>query len=215
MKVLLRLYSASCLAITGFFCFFLIPVESLLFAPSVTAILVGGLLMALTGGYFARMFFSNTFEFGWFLANKHGFWVIIGICLGFMIFLSGLLMYIAPDAVEPAFERGAWPVAGMLVILFWFSLIFMFGFLSFSVVGQCVAFARIRRIKSAFGTLALAVVCLAMTTLFVSLFLEVVNDVFIRVSDSTQWAIIWLFAALVSLRELLMVLGGEMLVIES
>ncbi|MGQ0541629.1 MAG: hypothetical protein ACT4O9_07255 [Blastocatellia bacterium] len=194
MKTLLKIYSASCLIFVGFVLFFSIPFESLPLSGTSTAMLTGGAFAAVVVAYIFRLHRREGFEFGWFLANKGGFWFVTAACFGLFLFLSGLLIRIAPQAVEPAFERGAWPVAGGLVVLFWLAIIYMFGFLSFGLVGRATAFARIAQVKKALSTLALTALCLLLASLFFSLFLEVINDIFFRVSVDAQWIAIWIFA---------------------
>ncbi|MGH9945724.1 MAG: hypothetical protein ACRD6X_00820 [Pyrinomonadaceae bacterium] len=197
MKTLLKIYSASCFVVVAFILFFAwVPFDPLPFSPAVISMTFGGGALAATSAYYFSVRRREGFEFGWFLANKGGFWVVAIACFAALVFLSGLLLYIAPETFEPAFERGSWPVAGMLVILFWFSLIFMFGFLSFMQIGQATGFVRLRYIKRALGAFALAAICLLMTALFFSLFLEVINDVFFRISVPTQWKAIWIFTGL-------------------
>jgi len=195
MKTLFKIYSASCLVFVGFLLFFSIPFDALPFPGSITAMVCGGVILAAAIAYILIVRSKDAFEFGWFLANKGGFWVITVACLGLVLLLSGLLILVAPNAVEPAFERGAWPVAGGLVILFWFALIFMFAFLTFVEIANAAAFLRVRKLKKSIGNLAVGIVCLAMATLFFSLFLEVINEVFFRISIPTQWIAIWVFVA--------------------
>lgn len=193
MKALLKIYSVSCFILVGFVLFFSIPFESLPLSGTTTAMLTGGTILAIVAAYIIRLHSREGIEFGWFLANKGGFWFITAASFGLFLFLSGLMIRIAPQAVEPAFERGAWPVAGVLVVLFWLALNFMFGFLSFSLAGRTTGLARTGRIKSMFGTLAIGAVCLAMAGVFFSLFLEVINDNFFRISARSQSTAIWVF----------------------
>src|SRR5687768_18464346 len=134
MKVLLKIYSASCLIFAAFVLFFTIPLDSLGLSPSVMAMLFGGVILALLGLYVWSIHRREGFEFGWFLANRGGFWVI---CIGgfaLSLFVSGLLARLAPEAVVPAFARGAMPIAAFLAVPFRLATIHMFAFLTFSMV---------------------------------------------------------------------------------
>lgn len=173
--------------------FFMIPFEVLPFSNAVTAMLFGGIILAITAAYVLWIHKNEGFEFGWFLANKGGFWVITLAFFALLVFLGGLMLFVVPQAVEPAFESGAIPVAGVLVVLFWLALIFMFGFLSFVMIARMTALVRTVQIKNFFGAFALAGVCLVMAAVFFSLFVEVVNDIFIRIPISAQWVAIWVF----------------------
>jgi len=194
MKTLLKIYSACCLIFIGFLLFFLIPLGALPFADSVTIMILGGMILAAVGFYIYNTHSREGFELGWFLANRGGFWFIVAGCFGLLLFLSGVLLYIAPEAVQPAFERGAMPFGAVFVVLFWFSLIYMFAFLTFSGMARATAFMRIGRFERMLGSLALTVICLLMAVLFFSLFVEVVNDIFARLTPQTQRIAVWVFA---------------------
>ncbi len=90
------------------------------------------------------------------------------------------------------------PFAASLAVLFWFSLIFTF--LGFSLVcfAQAVAYVRIKVFKGGAGSFALAAFWLALATLFCSLFLDVIDDNFLRLSGPTQNLILGLFALAVT-----------------
>lgn len=195
MKTLLKIYAASCVVVVAFFAVFALPWwEVLPFSGAVAAMLFGVTVLAIVAVYILRLRSTETFEFGHFLATRGGFWIITAACFGFLVFLAGLLIYVAPQSVEPAFERGAMPVAALLAVLFWLALVFMFAFLTFQMFASVSALLRIRRLKSSLASLAIAAVCLAMATVFFSLFVEMINDVFARIPVSTQWTFIWIFA---------------------
>jgi hypothetical protein len=195
MKVLLKIYSASCLIFAAFVLFFTIPLDSLGLLPSVMAMLFGGAILALLGLYVWSIHRREGLEFDWFLANRGGFWVI---CIGgfaLSLFIAGILARIVPEAVVPAFERGAMPIAALFVVLFWLAIIYMFAFLTISMFGHSTANARKGLIKSSLGSLAIAAVCMGLAVLFFSLFTDVINDEFIRLTEATQRIAFWVFAA--------------------
>jgi len=193
MKTLLKIYSASCFIFVGFLLFFAIPFESSPLSGAWTAMVSGALILMIVATYVVRLHRREGIEFGWFLANKGGLWFITAACFGFVLVLSGLMIHIAPLAVEPAFERGSWPVAGGLIVLFWLALIYMFAFLSFGMVARVTALFRIVQIKKALSSMLLAALCLVIAGVFFSLFLEVINDNFFRISATAQWWAIWVF----------------------
>lgn len=197
MKTLIKLYSAACLIFMGFLVFFSVPFESIPLSGPVTVMITGGTLLIGCGLYLWAVQRREAFHFGWFLAMRGGFWVITAACFGLVILLSGLLLYLAPQAVEPAFERGAMPVAAGLVVLFWLALIFMFGFLSFMSFARIGALMRSRLIKKLPGAVGIGAVCVFLAGVFFSLFVEVINDIFVRIPVNVQWAAIWTFVGLV------------------
>lgn len=193
MKLLIKIYLASCLIFAAFLTFFVVPVDTLGADPSATAIVIGSIILAMIALYIWRIHRREGIEFGWFLANRGGFWVICLAAFGLLLFVSGLLARIAPDAVVPAFERGAMPVAAVLVVVFWLALIYMFTFLAVPMFGDMAAKIRAGMIKKALGSLALGAICLGLAAVFFSLFAEVINDVFYRLSESARSTAVWAF----------------------
>lgn len=183
--------------LVGFLLFFMIPFEALPFSGAVTAMLLGGLVLAIMAAYTLRLRSKETFDFGHFLVARGGFWMITVTCFALLVFLSGLLICIAPQSVEPAFERGAMPVAAALAVLFWLALIFMFSFLTFQSAAHATALVKIGKIKKALGSAAITAVCLALAALFFSLFVEMINDTFVRLSARFQSFSLIIFSALV------------------
>lgn len=198
MKILIKIYMASCLIFLAFVSFFAIPIESMGLSPSALAIAVGGVVLAILGLYVWRLHRREGFEFGWFLANRGGFWIICAAAFGLLLFVSGSLARIAPDAVVPAFERGAMPVAAVLVVIFWLALIYMFTFLSVPMFGDMAAKLKSGMIAKGIGSVLLAAVCLGLAAVFFSLFAEVINDVFVRLSENTRSTALWAFAIVVA-----------------
>ena len=197
MKILVKIYLASCLIFLAFLSFFVVPVDTLGAAPSATAIVTGGIILAILALYIGLVHRREGIEFGWFLANRGGFWVICLAAFALLLFISGLLARIAPDAVVPAFERGAMPVAAVLVVVFWLALIYMFVFLAVPMFGDVATKMRAGMIKKALGSLGLGAICLGLAAVFFSLFTEVINDVFVRLSETARSSALWIFTFIV------------------
>jgi hypothetical protein len=195
MKVLLKIYAASCLIFTAFILFFALPLDSLGLSPSVMAMLFGGAILALLGIYVWSVHRREGFEFGWFLANRGGFWVVSIGGFALLLFVCGMLARVVPNAVGPAFDRGAMPIASVFVILFWLAINYMFGYLAIAMFGASAANARRGLIKNTLHSAALALVCLGLAVLFFSLFTDVINDEFMRLTDSAQRIAFWIFTA--------------------
>ena len=199
MKTLLKIYSASCLIVLGFFAFFLIPWGLLPFSDAVNIIVVGTVLVGVSSFYIVYFYKREGIEFGWFLANRGGLWATAVAVLGLIALFCGALLFFWPELYVPAFEQGALPFGVAIVSLFWLALIFMFGYLSVGMVARVAAYARLFRLSVVFINVLIALVCLGLAGLFFSLFLEVINDIAIRISTSIQWKAIWLFLGAVSL----------------
>lgn len=207
MKTVLKA-SVFCWGIVVAFCFFfLIPFEAMgpVAAAAVSMSLGGGALLWL-GRYVYRLHKKEGFDVGEFMLAHHGFWKLFLGVVGLALFLIGGFWFLAPRETERRLEEGAMPVAAFLVLLFWFSLIFTF--LGFSLVcfAESAAYLRIKAFKSGAGGFATSAFFLALATLFCSLFLEVINDNFLRLSGATQNLILCLFALSVTVGGLLV--GG-------
>ena len=193
MKLLLKIYSASCLIVLGFFGFFLVPWEILPFSDGVNGMVVGGTLLAVSAFYILYFHRREGLELGWLLANRGGFWAIIVAVLGFVLLLCGTLLSVSPELFVPAFEQGALPFGIVIVSLFWLALIFMFGFLAFMLTSGATASLRVFQFGEAVKNGAMMLVCLGLAGVFFSLFLEVINDIAFRISIPNQWTAIWIF----------------------
>jgi hypothetical protein len=198
MKTLLKIYSGSCLIVAAFFIFFQIPWGILPFSDAVNVMLVGGVMAACAGFYVLYIHKREGFEFGWFLANRGGFWIIAAVTLGLVILACGILLFVSPEMFVPAFEQGALPFGIVLVSMFWLALIFMFAFLAFGMIGRATAYARLLRFSDVLVQALIASFCLALAGVFFSLFLEVLTDILIRISVNTQWRAIWVFVSVLT-----------------
>jgi len=193
MKTLGKVYAASCLVVLGFFVVLQLPWGLLPFSDGANIALVGALLVALAAYYIFYFYRREGFEFGWFLANRGGLWVLAIAILGLVMIVCGGAIYVAPEYFVPAFAQGALPFGIALVSLFWLALIYMFGYLSIGMVARVVANVRLFKFIEAgiYGLIAL--VCLGLAVLFFSLFLEVLNDILVRIAVAAQWTTIWIF----------------------
>lgn len=193
MKTLGKVYAASCLVVLGFFVVLQLPWGLLPFADGANIALVGALLDAFAAYYIFYFYRREGFEFGWFLANRGGFWILtIGVLSSVMIVCGGVI-YFAPQYFVPAFEQGALPFGIALVSLFWLALIYLFGYLSIGMVARVVANVRLLKFIEAAINGLIALVCLGMAGVFFSLFLEVLSDILVRIAVPTQWTAIWIF----------------------
>lgn len=197
MKFLLRLFWVSLIIVIGF-CFILqLPWALLPFPDAVNVVLVGSVLLAFVGYYTIYHYRREGWDLGWFLTRRAGLWVIGITVIGLVMVVCGLVLQIAPDIFLPAFEQGALPFGIALVSSFWLSLIFIFAFLSVKMVMQVVALLRIRNFAEAVINLLILIVCLALAALFVSLFLEVLSDIAMRIGEVNRSRVTWISISLI------------------
>lgn len=187
MRTLIKIYSASCLIVLVFFFILHLPWGLLPFSDGVNLALVGAVLVAFAAYYVIYFYRREGFELGWFLADRWGFWIIALAILGLVMITCGIVIYSAPDVFVPAFEQGALPFGITIVSLFWLALIYMFGYLTIGMVARIVANARLLRPVDAAINAVIGLVCLGLTGVFFSLFLEVLNDIAVRISTGNQW----------------------------
>ncbi len=199
MRTLGKIYAASCLVVLGFFIVLQLPWGLLPFSDGINIALVGSVLAGLAVYYTLYFYRREGFEFGWFLANRMGFWVIAIAVLGLVMVALGVAIYAAPQHYVPALEKGALPFGVAIISLFWLSLIYLFGYLTIGMVARFVAGLRVLDIAGAAVNALIALVCLGLSTLFFSLFLEVLNDILVRIGIDNQWKAIWIFVAAASL----------------
>jgi hypothetical protein len=197
MRKILKL-SVVCWGIVfAFFLFFLVPFETLSArGAAITAGAAGLIFLAGLALYIHRLRGREGFEFGWFLAQKHGLRLIFLAGAALVLLAVSVLWFIAPPHIWQPVENGAMPVAILLVLLFWFAIIFMF--LGFGVVcfAESAAYLRVKDFKWSAGSFALALFWLALGTGCCSLFLDVINDNFAAVSGRTRWWVLISVAAI-------------------
>jgi hypothetical protein len=196
MNALIKIYSASCIVVVGFFTFFLIPWGLLPFSDAANVTLVGGVIVTISAGYIFYCMRRDGVDLGWFLAMRGGLFAITFAVLGLAAFVCGTLLFVWPHLYVPAFEQGALPFGIMLVSLFWLALIFMFGFLTFGMIARVTANVRLFQFARAAVDALIAFVCVGLAAVFFSLFLEVINDIAMRISNAAQWNAIWTFVGL-------------------
>jgi hypothetical protein len=184
--------------VLAFFIFFTIPFG--LFSPTgaaITALIAGGGFLVSLALYIRRLSKKEGIEFGWLVARKHGFWLVLLAGAAFVLVLTSIIWFLAPASIEQPLANGAMPVAILLVLLFWFSIIFMF--LGFAVVcfAESAGYFRLKKIWDGGGAFALALFWLALGSGCRSLFLDVIDDNFFRVSGAVRnWSL--LFVAVIT-----------------
>ena len=88
-------------------------------------------------------------------------------------------------------EKHIMTFAKFLVLLFWIALTSTF--LSWELIcfSEATAYWRLGKSKSALGSFGLGILWLLFALFFLYLFLEVINDVFFRLSSTTQnWILV-------------------------
>lgn len=198
MRLLLRIYFACSVIVIGFFAFFSIPWSLLPFSDAVNVMVAGGVVTAVAGLIFARDIRSGRFEFGWFLSNRGGFWIIVAAAVGLLTLLCGTLLFVSPELFVPAFEQGALPLGMIVVSMFWIALIFLFGFLAFQMLADVIVQIRNAKIGGAVAGFAIGAFCLFLAGVFFSLYLDVINDNAIRIAEAYRWGAAWSFAAVLA-----------------
>lgn len=163
-------------------------------AAATFSMLLGGGYLASLGLYIYRLNKREGFEFGRFLARRKGFWLIFFGIVGMALFSIGCGWFLAPQMLEQQLGKNAMPFAAILIILFWFSLILTF--LCFAVAGyaESIGYLRIRDFECSAGIFATATFSLGLSTLSCWLFLGVINDTLLSLSESIQHIILCLFA---------------------
>lgn len=187
--------SLICWGIIGAFVLFfsVVPTTISPIAVAVFSSLLGCSFFAILVFRYRRLK-KEGFEFGFFLARQNGAWLLFLGFVGALLILIGAAWLIIPQYIENALENSAMPFAAFLVVLFWLSLIF--AFLGFALVcfSESVGYLRLKKIKSGAGSFGIALFWLSLATLFCSLFLDVINDNFFRISATTQNYILLVFA---------------------
>jgi len=186
MKTLVKLYLASCLIVAGFYLFFSIPWGLLPFSDAVDVMVVGAVITSVPVMIVAYNVRREGFEFGWFLANRGGFWILtIGI-LGLAVLLCGTLLFASPELFVPVFVQGLLPIGMVIVSMFWMVLIFMFGFLSFSTLENAFPAMRNSNYGEMLAGLLAGSFCLFLTGVFFSLYLDVIDDNVVRIDENAR-----------------------------
>lgn len=198
MKVLLKLYSISCIVVVAFFAFFMVPWGIMPFSDGVNLIIIGVLLVGATAFYTQYFYRREGLELGWFLLFRGGFWVITVACIGVAALVCGTLLLVWPDLFANVLEQGALPFGILLVSFFWLALIFLLAYPAFGMTARSAAHARELKFTQTVIHGLIALVCTSLAAVFFSLFVEVLNDILARISIPTQWKAIWIFVGLLT-----------------
>jgi len=191
MKIILKIYAACCSIIIGFFVFFSIPFSLLPFSDAVNLIVVGLLILLVPGVHLFFTLRRDAFDLGEYLARRGGFWMIVALSFGLIAILCGALAHAAPDLFIPAFEQGALPFGILIVSMFWVALIILMAFPAFGFISIVAGNIRSLRFKGLPFNLFIIFVCLGLSAVFVSLYLQVVNDIAIRISEQISGERSW------------------------
>ena len=173
--------------------FALVPDSADRFTGPVVALVMGAGFAVYAAAKFYRIR-REGFDIGWFFAEQNGLWVIFTAVAAVILLFLGVVWLAAPQRFELLLDKHAMPVAAGLVVLFWLSLISTF--LSWALVcfSQSIGYARLRDLKWMAGSFLLGVMWMGFFAVFCSLFLDVINDVFVRMSLQTRHYILAGFA---------------------
>ena len=167
----------------------------------ITAIIVGLLIAAPICYLFYKRIKIEGFDLGWFLVVEKGFWRAVFAIAGILLLVGGLLATFLPDISNKVAELHAMTIVKMLAALFWIALNLTFISWTLVAVGESIGYFRLRKIKSGFSSIGLAVFWLIFVTVFSFIFLEVINDVFVPISEA------WRKTILLSVAPICFVLG--------
>jgi hypothetical protein len=192
MKAILKLSLICWGIVLSFSLFFMLPFEALNpNAAAIIAAITGITFLTALFFYIHRLRKKEGIEFGWLVAHKHGLWLIFLASAALVLVLTSVVWFFSPATIEQPLGHGAMPAAILLVLLFWFSIIFMF--LGFAVVcfAESAAYLRKKAFGSTGGALVLALFWLALGVGCRSIFLDVINDSFFRISGPVRnWTLL-------------------------
>lgn len=147
--------------------------------------------------YAAEKFYQvrrEGFDIGWFFAEQSGLWVIFTAAAAVILLFLGVVWLAAPQRFELLLDKHAMPAAAGLVVLFWLSLISIFLSWALVCLSQTIGYARLRDLRWMAGSFLIGVMWIGFSAVFCSLFLDVINDVFVRMSLQTRRYILAGFA---------------------
>jgi hypothetical protein len=153
---------------------------------AVVSIILGLIISVLIGFNLFRIYRREGFDFGWFFVVRKGYWRVLLALTGIFLLSIGLFAAIFPKLFDELGENYAMTAAKLLVALFWFALISTFLGWALICFSESVGYLRLRNYKGAFGGFVLALVWQLFSLLFSYLFLDVINEVFIKISVFAQ-----------------------------
>lgn len=155
--------------------------------------IIGFLILVLLGYNLWKIHLREGFDLGWFLTVKKGYWRMLLGVFGVALFLVGLLGITFPQVTDDFAEKYVMTFAKVLAILFWVALTSTF--LSWSLIcfSETTVHWRIGKAKSGLASFGVGFLWLLFAVLFLSLFLELINDVFFTLSSTTQNYIVSVF----------------------
>ena len=186
IRIILKASLVCWVIVLSFGVFFaLVPDSADRFTGPVVALVMGAGFAVYAAAKFYRIR-REGFEIGWFFADHSGPWVIFTAVAAFILLFLGVVWLAAPQRFELLLDKHAMPAAAGLVVLFWISLISIF--LSWALVcfSQSIGYARLKDLKWMAGSFLLGGMWMGFSVVFCSLFLDVINDVFVRISLQTR-----------------------------
>ncbi len=158
------------------------------------SIILGGIILGLFFYDLRKIYQLEGFDFGWFMTIKKGYWRILLGLFGLILFTIGIFGLIFPQIGNELGERHAMKFVYLLVILFWIALTTTF--LSWSLIcfSESTAFGLIGKLKSALSVFSLGILWLFFATLFLSLFMDVIDENFYHLQATMQNWILIIFA---------------------
>jgi hypothetical protein len=197
MKTILGKLSLICWSFIGVFINCLL-VASLIPADFVwiVSMVLGVAILAFVVYDLRKIYLREGFDFGYFLTIKKGYWRMLFGLIGLGLLSFGLFVTIFPNLANELGEKHWLKIAKVLVIFFWTALTLTFLSLEFIALSESTAFWRLKKKKDALGSFGLGMFMLLLALLFLSLFLEVINDIFFPLSATVQNWILGIFAVL-------------------
>ena len=158
---------------------------------AVVSMILGLIITTAVGFDCYRIARKEKLDSEWVLAAGKGFWRVLLILTGLSLFLLGLFAEVFPKLSDQLIENGGMTYAKVFVALFWLALISTFLGWALICFSEAFGYWRLSNFKAAFGGFALAMLWQLFGLLFSYLFLEVVNDVFFRLSASVgNWTLV-------------------------
>ncbi len=160
---------------------------------TIVSITLGLIISAPVGFNLYRIYRREGLDFGWFLVVRKGFWRVLLGLTGLSLFVIGLFAAVFPKRFNELSESGGMAFAKLLVALFWLALISTFLGWALICFSEGVGYWRLRNFKWVFGSFALAILWQLFSLVFSYLFLEVINDVFFRLSALVKiWTLVFI-----------------------